>query len=217
MIEVLRIIIDEFVFPKDPLTFLTEHPTQILEFKDFGKLACCCKALNTFVKTIKYMHYRINKSDYELYTIVQKHRGETMYYLSNPGHVWRFLELFGYTHTPAHPTMWESYYHMYYDSEYDLDYANEHKAATALIHYNPDLLHKLDGNGWDLFNIAARCSYNTMLFILDNYSMDVNNLLTGRTPLQNAISACNHYSAVELLKRGADPNKLSERGLHTVF
>jgi hypothetical protein len=223
MIEVLNIIINGFVFPTDPLTFLTHHPTQILGFKDFGRLACCCKALNTFIKSITYMRYHVTVADYELYTIIQKHRGETLYYLSDPGHVWRFLELFGYVHVPAHPTMWESYYCSWYDSQRDLDpvhwlcYTNEHKAATALIHYNPDLLHKLDGNGWDLFNMSARYSYNTMLFILDNYHVDVNNLLTGFTPLQNAIGTCNHYAAVELLKRCADPNKLSDRGLHVIF
>lgn len=148
--DVLCIVVNGFTFPRDALTFITTHPRQVLDFADFGRLSCVCRALREFVKTMQYMHYRICRLDYQLYSIVETRRGETLYHLEDPGHVWRFLELFEYTYTNAGPEIWCEYYYMEYNPQIDLSpihwlvSIDEHRAAIALIHHNPDLLNVFD-------------------------------------------------------------------------
>jgi hypothetical protein len=129
--DVLCIVVNGFTFPRDALTFITAHPRQVLDFTDFGRLGCVCRALQEFVQNMQYMHYRIRRLDYQLYSIIETRRGEALYHLEDPGHVWRFLELFGYAYTNAGPEIWCEYYYMKYDPQIDLSpahwFGNSHR------------------------------------------------------------------------------------------
>lgn len=216
LVYVLRIIVDDLSIP----TIEQQRCTQIsrtLEFSDFGRLKCVNRALRDFVSGIKYMCYRIDRFDYEVYKCVRIHGDALLYYIDNTDIIRRFLQLFGYTYGSLDARHVVDYYR-----GYEPDYANGHKitpllyrlgynhidVAEVIIQQSPQSLDCVDVCGrTPMYFIILKKADRVLKHVVTNHPEYINRQCHPDygTPLAFACFRGRHAMGL-LLEHGADPN-----------
>jgi hypothetical protein len=217
LMYVLQTIINGFVYPMDPLTFINSEPKQILGFGDFMNLSMVCRALRDFTQTVQYMHYKITCLDYGVDLLVQKHGAAFLYCAKNPVVVRRFLEIFGYTYSGLNRFNVLRYYpdqtnppedHLITPLHY-MCKKDRSDIAKVIIDYNSQTLSRADYIGdTPILNIWRKGNEEFFIYVVTNYPKYINEPCRGdgSTMLLIALRHGLPKHKKLLIDVGGDPN-----------